>query len=538
MKILVNPVFDWATCRLESAERVYDHDGPVKFLKGGSAPQPPDPKVVSDAQTASNQSTAQYQASLNAGNVNTPLGSSKYTSRVDPTTGATVYDQNISLTPDAQAQLDQELAQNRQLNDVAGGMLTNVGNAYSSPMDFSKLPGLTGSVATGQYKTGIDTSGVNPLTGAPNLAGYQTDAAVNGPDLVGNIDMNGLPELYGANDLEGARKAVQDALYQRQAQYLDPQYAQRENQMRVRMANQGITEGSEAWNNAMSEFSRDRALNYDNARTGAITGSGSEMQRLADIARSNRGQAFGERATGANFTNDARAQALAEALSLGNFRNNAAGLGNADAFKSAQFNNDTSNTQFGRAATEADLFNSATGAQNADTLRAAGFGNDARTQALQEALTQRNQPLNEFNALRGASEVQIPQFQSGGDTNVAPTDVSGNYWNNYGSLLNIWNAKQGASNGIMGGLMGLGGQLGSAAIMKSDMRLKKDIVHIRDLEPGVGWYEFSYVGSDDRHEGVIAQELERVDPAAVSFDERGFRRVDYDRVRARYGIVA
>jgi len=86
--------------------------------------------------------------------------------------------------------------------------------------------------------------------------------------------------------------------------------------------------------------------------------------------------------------------------------------------------------------------------------------------------------------------------------------------------------------------MGLGGQLGSAAIMKSDMRLKKDIVHIRDLEPGVGWYEFSYVGSDDRHEGVIAQELERVDPAAVSFDERGFRRVDYDRVRARYGIVA
>jgi len=530
MKILVNPTFDWSTCRLESVERVYEHDGAVTLMKGGRAPATPDPKAVSDAQTQSNLQTAQANAALGAGNTTTPLGSSTFTGRKDPLTGLTIYDQNISLTPDAQAQLDQEMAQNRQLNDVAGGMLGSIGNTYANPLDTSGLPGLMGSVQQGQYKTTFDTSGVSPLSRAPGMAGYQMDASVNGPGLVGNIDTAGLPELYGASDLEGARKAVQDALYQRQAAYLDPQYQQREEQMRTRLANQGITEGSEAWQNAMNEFSRDRAFNYDQARTGAITGSGTELERLANVALRNRGQAFGERATGANFTNDARAQALAEALSLGNFRNNAAGASNADALRAAGFNNDVSNTEFQRAGQQADFYNSATGAGNADALRAGGFTNDARTQALQEALTLRNQPLNEFNALRSASPVNIPQFEGGGDATVAPTDVAGNIWNAYNSNLNIWNAKQQSRNGILGGLMGLGGQLGGSAILASDMRVKENIERVGAFPSGLGVYEYNYIGDDPahRHTGVMAQELREHDPEAV-IDIDGILHVDYSR---------
>jgi hypothetical protein len=149
MKILVNPTFDWSTCRLESVERVYEHDGAVTLMKGGRAPATPDPKAVSDAQTQSNLQTAQANAALGAGNTTTPLGSSTFTGRKDPLTGLTIYDQNISLTPDAQAQLDQEMAQNRQLNDVAGGMLGSIGNTYANPLDTSGLPGLMGSVQQG-----------------------------------------------------------------------------------------------------------------------------------------------------------------------------------------------------------------------------------------------------------------------------------------------------------------------------------------------------------------------------------------------------
>lgn len=534
MKILVNPVFSWETCALESCERVYEHDGPVtqmKFGGGGKAPPPPDPNVVSAAQTRSNRDTAQYEAALNSGNVTTPLGSSRFTGRVDPTTGATVYDQTISLSPDAQAQLDQELAQNRQLNTIAGGMMTRIGDQYATPMDTSKLPGLMAGANVGQYQQGINTTGVSPLRGAPSMGQYQTDVSVNGPGLVGSIDTANLPELLGANDLEGARKAISDALYSRQSAYLDPQYQQREDATRTRLANQGITEGSEAWQRSMDEFSRDRAFNYDRAREAAITGSSGELARLAGVALGNRSQAFGERATGANFTNDARAQALAEALSTGNFRNSAVGAGNTDALRAAGFDNEVSNTQFDRAGQAGQFANAATAAGNADALRAAGFTNDARAQALQEALTLRNQPLNEFNALRSSSPVDIPQFEGAPDTGVNPTDVAGNIWNNYNANLNIWNARQQSRNSMLGGLMGLGGQLGAAAIpMMSDIRVKENIVRVGAFPSGLGVYEYNYIGDDPahRHTGVIAQELREHDPEAV-IDIDGILHVDYSR---------
>lgn len=112
---------------------------------GGKAPPPPDPTAVSQAQTQANQQTAQYNAALGSGSIFTPLGSSQFTGRVDPTTGATVYDQRVNLTPDAQAQLDSEMAQNRQLNTVAGGMLDRIGSTYGTPMDTSTLPKMLGA---------------------------------------------------------------------------------------------------------------------------------------------------------------------------------------------------------------------------------------------------------------------------------------------------------------------------------------------------------------------------------------------------------
>ena len=88
----------------------------------------------------------------------------------------------------------------------------------------------------------------------------------------------------------------------------------------------------------------------------------------------------------------------------------------------------------------------------------------AAGQQLSQALALRNQPLNEYNALRAGSQVNMPQFSNAQNAQSANTDTAGNQWNAYSGNLNAWNANQQSSNAMMNGVMGLGGQLGSAKI--------------------------------------------------------------------------
>ncbi len=93
-----------------------------------------------------------------------------------------------------------------------------------------------------------------------------------------------------------------------------------------------------------------------------------------------------------------------------------------------------------------------------------------RSQAEQEALTQRNQPLNEIAALMSGSQVSQPNFANTAQTNVAPTDVAGITQAGYQNSLVPWQANNQYNNALMGGLFGLGGAAAgfgtSAAIRK------------------------------------------------------------------------
>lgn len=80
-----------------------------------------------------------------------------------------------------------------------------------------------------------------------------------------------------------------------------------------------------------------------------------------------------------------------------------------------------------------------------------------RGQATQEALTQRNQPLNEIAALLSGSQVQQPNFVGTPQTSVAPTDVAGITQAGYQNSLVPWQAQQNQNNAMLGGLFGLGG---------------------------------------------------------------------------------
>ncbi|MEQ1580902.1 MAG: hypothetical protein ABL964_09945 [Steroidobacteraceae bacterium] len=283
-----------------------------------TTPKVPDPYQVAGAQTQVNQQTAAYNNAQSHGNTTTPLGSQTYTSRIDPVTGATVYDSNVSLTPQQQQLLDLQNQQDLSLGNTASGLLTGINDTYSSPMDFSSLP-----------------------------------------------------DLYGANDLLGARQQAQDSLYQKQTSYLDPQYEARAKALESQLANQGIALGSEAWKNAQDDYSRDRAFNYDQARTSAINGGLNEVTGLSNISAKN------------------------------------------------------------------------------------------RAQMLSEALTKRNQPLNEFNALRDTTKVNMPSFDAasgGASSNTNPANISGSVYDAYNATAGNAAANQQALMGLLGtGIQAAGG---------------------------------------------------------------------------------
>lgn len=310
MKIYSHNVFDWATCRLESA-RACEYGAKVTLLKGGSPPPTPDPNVVSAAQTKSNKDTAAFNNAAGHGNTYSPLGSSTYTGHVDPTTGAMVYDQTIKLDPSQQKLLDLQNAQSLHLGHTGEQLLGNVDAAYGAAIPKSS---------------------------------------------------------YSWDDLTKARNQVQDALYRRETQYLDPQYKQAQSALETKLSNQGILQGSDAWKSATDAFGRERSGAYGGARDSAIIGSSGEMSANADAAH----------------------------------------------------------------------------------------------KQLVDALTRRNEPLNEYNALRTSSPVNIPQFGTANNSPMANTDTASNTWNAYNGRLNSYNAGQQGSNSMMSGLMGLGGTLGGS----------------------------------------------------------------------------
>ena len=70
----------------------------------------------------------------------------------------------------------------------------------------------------------------------------------------------------------------------------------------------------------------------------------------------------------------------------------------------------------------------------------------------------------------------------------------------------------------------------------SDIRLKENVMKVDNVQPGVGWYTWDWndtakeLGIGGPTEGVMAQELIKVDPSAVLMGEDGYYRVDYSKI--------
>lgn len=64
--------------------------------------------------------------------------------------------------------------------------------------------------------------------------------------------------------------------------------------------------------------------------------------------------------------------------------------------------------------------------------------------------------------------------------------------------------------------------------------MKHDVVLLGHLDNGLGYYRFSYLGSDKAYVGVIAQEVEAMRPDAVTRGRDGYLRVYYDRLGLKF----
>jgi hypothetical protein len=88
----------------------------------------------------------------------------------------------------------------------------------------------------------------------------------------------------------------------------------------------------------------------------------------------------------------------------------------------------------------------------------------------------------------------------------------------------------GARAGGGGARAGGGGARGGGGGRRSDLRLKHDIILLGRLDDGLGFYRFSYNGSEKAYVGVIAQEVQAVMPQAVTRGRDGYLRVFYDKL--------
>lgn len=238
------------------------------------------------------------------------------------------------------------------------------------------------------------------------------------------LDFSSLPELGTG---ESARQQASDAAYRQATSRLDPQFQEMEEKNRTRLLNQGLSEGSEAFNKAMDRLANQRADAYNQAKFSAIR----------------EGTAAGQALFGQNLA--------------------------------------------------------------------------ARQQGLQEMLRRREQPLSELQRLQGFTA--MPGFQGAGVAQ-AP-NLLGALSAEDAARFRDWMAKNQMTSDAIGSGFDLLGTLASVGgAFLSDERAKTDVQRLsEEVAPGVPLALFRYkpgMGPEGLHAGVVAQDVQRAQPHAVT----------------------
>lgn len=202
-----------------------------------SAPAAPDYAGAAQATAAGNLEAAKQARIGNMVNQVTPQGNVTY-DPIGQTDGVTRWQQTVNLSPEQQALYNQNQEVNQQLGNVAQQGVGYVQEALNQPLTFDQMQSLQ----------------------SPQILQQQAS----------------------------------DAAYQNATRYLDPQFQRQQAGLENQLANQGITRGSEAWNNSMQQQDMAKQQAYEGARNQAYQqgmqgagqfynqGMGTRQQQIAE----------------------------------------------------------------------------------------------------------------------------------------------------------------------------------------------------------------------------------------------------------------
>ena len=155
-----------------------------------------------------------------------------------------------------------------------------------------------------------------------------------------------------------------------------------------------------------------------------------------------------------------------------------------------------------------------------------------RDRQLADLLLQREVPLSEIATLTGLPSPTTRGGQvatTGLDvpaTSIAPPPI---FAARQAEGLDI-NRRYDTATDAYGAQMAALGSIGKGIAASSDKRLKKNIKYKSKSKSGLNVYEFEYNWSPQKYIGVMAQEVKKVKPSAVSENIFGHMMVDYSQL--------
>lgn len=452
----------------------------------GSAPPAPDYIGAANTQAAASKELTNIQNYANRPVINTPFGSQSWGTQAvtDPATGQAVtqWTQNNTLAPGLQDALNDQISIQGGRSDLANSFMGRVASEYSQPFDYQNLPQLTSANAPASLQTGVKDYSRGLTTGF-NFGGPQTS--------LNTADNPALPQFDSSY-----RDTVANQLMQK----MQPAHDYQQRQLETKLSNMGFRPGTEGYNRELANLSQRQSAE----RYNALDTAGNEAQRLYSMQMGGRQQAFNEDLQGGQFGNAAQQQNFNQNLGAAQFQNQALGQGSALDLANMNAQNNAISQQYGL------------------NQQYANAQNQLRQQAIAEQAQRRGMSLNEMNALLSGQQVSMPQMPSFTAAQRSETpNILGATQMGYDAQLGAVNAQ----NAAFGNLLGAGAQLGSAAFMFSDRRLKSNIKRVGTHAIGVGIYDYTMMGMPQR--GVIAQEVEAVRPDLVKRHASGYLMVNY-----------
>lgn len=222
---------------------------------GKKSSSPPDVAGAARAEAAANRETQRDITFSDRPEQYNPFSSINWDTQsfIDPSSGEDVtrWTQNQTFTPAVQNIIDQQMSQMSGRGALGAGMMDRISSEMS---------------------------------GAPDWAQFG--------------DVQGLE--YDPTQI---RQGAEDAAYQRSVNRLDPQYERQAEAIEVKLRNQGLRPGDEAYDSAMSTFGTGRTDAYEQARLAA---SATGMQEA--------GQLWQQQTQGSQIANQLRSQQIQEYL--------------------------------------------------------------------------------------------------------------------------------------------------------------------------------------------------------------------------------